>query len=275
MMRSVSRILPWALAQVMCLCLATPTYAQDEEVPAPESTEESEPPEGGEEESWGRVIVERTAFRSGPGPSFRQIGVARRGEAYRIVRRGTRGYWWEVERPDGTHAFVLGDTMLVYALGDSPGEPPRQLRIFAPAPIPDATGEMAILLSWLDGSGLIALRPSFLIAPEFAFEVDLDAAVSRAGRLFMAGIGGIVNLAPTLPVVPYLVGGGGIAYSAPNADSFLLDRGVIGMLYGGGGFRFCFKQRITLRVEARMRSFFEPDRYVVKPEVGGGITVFF
>ncbi len=241
--------------------------------PAPPS--ESPDADAGEDESWGRVIVERTALRSGPGPSFRQIGVARRGEAYRIIRRGTRGYWWEVERPDGTHAFVMGDTMLVYALGDSASEPPRQLRLFAPAPIPDAAGEIAIIFSWLDGSGLIAIRPSVLIAPEFAFELDLAAAVSRAGRLFMTGIGGIVNLAPRSPVVPFFVGGGGVAYSAPNADTFLLERGVIGMLYGGGGLRFCLKQRITLRVEGRMRAFFDPDRYVAKPEVGGGITVFF
>lgn len=243
-------------------------------LPAAPETESSEG-EADEDESWGRVIVERTALRSGPGPSFRQIGVARRGEAYRIIRRGTRGYWWEIERPDGTHAFVMGDTMLVYALGDSETEPPRQLRLFAPAPIPDANGEIAIIFSWLDGSGLIALRPSVLIAPEFAFELDLAAAVSRAGRLFMTGIGGIVNLAPRSPVVPFFVGGGGIAYSAPNADTFLLERGVIGMLYGGGGLRFCLKQRITLRVEGRMRAFFDPDRYVAKPEVGGGITVFF
>lgn len=259
------------------LSLTEVARAQDDAEPTPEP----EPPasydvtEDGEEETWGRVIVERTPLRSGPGPSFRQIGVARRGEAYRVVRRGTRGYWWEIVRPDGTHAFVLGDTMLVHALGDSPGDPPRELRVFAPAPLPDAQGEIAIVFSWIDGSGEIALRPSVLIAPELAIELDLAAAVSRAGRLFMTGIGGVVNLAPSLPVVPYFVGGGGIGYSAPNADTFLLERGAIGMLYGGGGFRLCFKQRITLRIEGRMRAFFDANRYVAKPEVGGGVTVFF
>lgn len=274
---SRSRRSLFALTLLAFVLETSGAHADDPEPePLPEESESSDPvAPAAEDETWGRIIVERTALRSGPGPSFRQIGVARRGEAYRIVRRGTRGYWWEIERADATHAFVLGDTMLVYDIGEQGGEPPRELRIFAPAPIPDASGEIAIVFSWLDGSGTIALRPSFLLAPEFGFELDLDVAVSRAGRLFMTGAGGIINLAPRSPVVPFFVGGGGVAYSAPNADSFLLDKGVIGMLYGGGGFRFCFKQRLTLRVEGRMRAFFEPDRYVVKPEVGGGITVFF
>lgn len=272
-MRAIAARHAWLL--VLGLGVLAPERAAAEPAP-PTSAAAPDTPEAPLRGLYGRVVVDESPLRTGPGVSFRQVGVARRGEVYRIVHRGTTGYWWEVERPDGTRAFVLGDAL--YAVELSPEEAHRGRflpRLFAPAPLPDSHGEISLGFGALGDAGLVTLRVGFLLAPTFGFELTGGAAVSSSGRLFLAGVGGVVNLAPRSPVVPYVAVGGGLARSAPNADSFLLDAGTLGMLYGGGGLRFCFQKRITLRVEARTYEFFEPDRQVTKQEWSGGLTVFF
>jgi hypothetical protein len=76
-------------------------------------------------------------------------------------------------------------------------------------------------------------------------------------------------------VIPFFALGGGVAYGDPNADAFLVRSGATGALYGGGGLRFAFRYRITLRLEARLWAFFDQNRYVAQEEYSGGLTVFF
>jgi hypothetical protein len=125
------------------------------------------------------------------------------------------------------------------------------------------------------GGGFLAVRPAIYIVPEFGFELTLAASVSEGGRTFIGGIGGIINLFPNSPIVPYLVVGAGISANDPNADTFLLESGSTAVAYGGGGLRFGFLYRITLRIEARAYGYFLPDLYVPQEEFSGGITVFF
>lgn len=225
-----------------------------------------------EVEVFARVVVDSTPLRSGPGSSFRQVGLAVRGDTFPVKKRATSGYWFQIERPDGTLAWVLGDAVYNHELGE--GDAPRN-RVFAPPPLRDARVEISATFGALGGGGFMAIRPTLLVAPVFGLEVTGAVAVSRAGRLLLVGGGGIVNLFPDWPVVPYFVVGGGMTVSDPNADTFLLESGSIPMLYGGGGLRFGFRQRLTLRIEARAYAFFEPGRYVAQEEYSGGLSVFF
>jgi hypothetical protein len=246
-----------------------------DEASAPDRDEEDAEDEGEEEDerAYARIIVDATPMRSGPGPSFRQVGTARRGEVYPIRQRASVGYWFQIERPDSTVAWVLGDA--VYVLGEGAEASHFLPRLFAPPPLPDARGEIAITFGALGGGGFMALRPSFLVQPAFGVELTAAASVSRAGRILLGTVGGIVNLAPRSPIVPYVVVGGGFAHSDPNADTFLLTSGTVGALYGGGGLRFAFRYRLILRAEVRAYAFIEPDRYVSDEEYSGGLTVFF
>ncbi|HEY8429634.1 MAG TPA: hypothetical protein VIL20_14720, partial [Sandaracinaceae bacterium] len=89
------------------------------------------------------------------------------------------------------------------------------------------------------------------------------------------GSGGpLINVFPNSPVVPFFTVGGGFAVSDPNADTFLLESGMVGVLYGGGGLRFGFRYRITLRIEGRGYAFFDENRIIGLVELSGGLTVF-
>ncbi len=228
-------------------------------------------------ELYARVIVDSTPLRSGPSSAYRRVGVALRGETFLVRRRSTQGYWFQIERPDGTLAWVMGDAVYNHevGLGDDTGGGPRRSRVFAPPPLLDAHVEIAADFGALGGGGFMAVRPTFVLAPEVGIEVTGATTVSRAGRLLIAGIGGVVNIFPRSPVVPFLAVGGGIAFSDPNADTFLLQSGSAAMLVGGGGLRFGFRQRITVRLGVRVYVFFEPDRYVTQEEYSGGLSVFF
>ncbi|HJK93702.1 MAG TPA: SH3 domain-containing protein [Polyangiaceae bacterium LLY-WYZ-15_(1-7)] len=225
-----------------------------------------------EVEVYARVVVDSTPLRSGPGSHYRRVGVALRGDTFEVRRRSTSGYWFQIERPDGTLAWVLGDAVYNHEVGevDVGGS-----SIFAPPPLMDSIVEIAADFGALGGGGFMAVRPTFLLAPQLGLEITGAASVSRAGRLYLAGVGGVVNVFPRSPVVPFIVVGGGAAISDANADTFLLESGATGMVYGGGGLRFGFKQRITLRIEARAYAFFEPGRYSAQEEFSGGLSVFF
>ncbi len=224
---------------------------------------------------YARVIVETTALRTGPGAGFRIVRIAEQGESFEVRERATRGYWFRVQMPDGSLAWIDGNTVFNHELGPRSRGSRFMALLFAPPPLMAAHGELAVQLGTLSGSGLMALRPTWLLAPTFGFEANLAASVGSAGRLFMAGAGGVVNIFPTWPVVPFFAVGGGFARAAPNADSFILNEGTSSMLYAGGGLRMGFRYRLIVRVEARSYAFFDADRLVAQQEVSGGLSAFF
>ena len=237
-----------------------------------------------EPELYARVIVDTTVIRSGPGSTYRRVYVAERNEVFPVRARSTRGgYWFQVELPDATLGWILGDTVYNHEVSEEEARGGRFLPgLFAPPPIPTATGELAVTFGLLGksfgfdgGGGFMAVRPSFYLDPTFGFELGAAASVSRGGRLFIGTVGGIVNIFPESPVVPFIVVGTGIAQSDPNADTFLLESGQTAAMYGGGGLRFGFKYRLTVRIEARAWAFYEPDVYVTQEELSCGLTVFF
>lgn len=228
---------------------------------------------------YARVIVDRTELRSGPGARFQTVRVGHRGDTFRIAQRSTLGYWFRVELPDGTFAWVHGHSVYNHRVSDEEASAGRFLpEVFAPPALPHALGELAIgfgVLGLAQPNGFMAVRPAFNLAPEFGFEMNLAGAVGAGGRLLLAAGGGLINLFPTSPIVPFMALGGGASLADPNADTFLLQSGTLGVLYGGGGLRIGFRYRITLRLEARAFAFIDENRIVLLEELSGGLTVFF
>ncbi len=222
-----------------------------------------------------QVIVDIAPLMSGPGQGYRRVGVAHRGEIYPIIARARTGHWLRIVQPDGTRVWIIGAAVQPLETDRGSEEAPFAPRLFAPSPLPEANAEIALQVGELLGGGFFAARPSWLIRPEFSLELTGAISASSAGRLFAFGLGAIVNLAPESPVHPFLVGGGGGAYGAPNADAFLLESGLTAMVYGGGGLRMVFRGRVIARIEARSYVFFEPDRFRSDEEISGGLSVFF
>lgn len=224
---------------------------------------------------YAQIVVDSSAVRTGPGVSFNRVYVAHRGEVLPVQERSTLGYWFRVQLPDGTSGWILGDT--VYTREPATGDHGCDFfcEVFAPPPLPTASGEIAVTFGALGTGGFMAVRPTWLLAPTFGIEADLLASVSPNGQLLVGGGGPVVNLFPSSAVVPFVTVGGGIAYSAPNADTFILTSGTTSALWGGLGLRIGFRYRITLRLEGRMYAFYTPDRYVVTQELSAGLTVFF
>jgi hypothetical protein len=224
---------------------------------------------------YARVVVGTAALRTGPGATFRIVRVASQGDTFPVQERGTRGYWLRVELPDGSLAWIQGDAVYTHEVGP-PSRWQRFLsKVFSPPPLLGAHGEIAVTLGTLDGSGFMAVRPAWVLAPAFAIEGNLAGSVGSSGRLFIGGIGGVVNVFPSWPIVPFFTVGGGLARALPNADTFVLGEGTRSTMYGGGGLRFGFRHRIVVRVEGRGYAFFDEGVLVAQQEVSGGLSAFF
>lgn len=257
-----------AAALTATLWLATTVAAQDDG-----GADGAELAEG----VFARVIVDRTELRSGPGASYQRVRVAERGDVFRVASRSSTGYWFQVELADGTFAWIHGDTVYNHQVAREQATGGRFAPdVFAPPPLPSAAGELAVAFGVLGlTNGFMAVRPAINVAPELELELNLAGSVGDFGRLLIGSGGPLINIWPRSPVVPFVTVGGGFAVSDPNADSFLLDSGIVGVLYGGGGLRFGFRHRITFRIEARAYAFFDENRIVAMEEISGGLTVFF
>ena len=226
---------------------------------------------------YARVIVDRTVLRSGPGGSFQRVRTASRGDVFRVQSRASTGYWFRVELPDGTFAWVHGDTVYNHQVTEEQATGGRFAPdVFAPPALPDASGELAVQFGILGFfNGFMAIRPALNVAPELELELNLAGSVGDGGRILIGSGGPLINLWPRSPVVPFFTVGGGFAVSDANADGFLVESGMVGILYGGGGLRFGFRYRITVRIEARGYAFFDENRITALEEISAGATVFF
>lgn len=224
---------------------------------------------------YARVIVTRAPLRTGPGPDFRVIQLAAHDDSFRVRGRAPVGHWVEIALADGTPAYVQGDAVWLFDAHEGERPPHEGSRIFAPPPLLRAHGEVAIVAGTLSGSGFLAVRPTYLVGPSFGFELSLAASVGGEGRLFLASVGGIVNLFPGWPVTPFFAVGGGGMYAAPNNDAFIFEAGGRSLAYGGGGLRFGFKRRIYVRIEGRGYALFDADHLTSQQEISGGLSAFF
>jgi hypothetical protein len=251
--------LRWLLGLLACSCQLLPGHSLAQE----------------QASAYARVLVDTTSILAGPDPSYRKIMSAHRDALLPVRARASRGYWLEVELPDGTSGFIRGDTVYVTTVSDAEANAGRFLpAVFAPPPLVEAHGEVALVGGVLGSGGLIALRPSWLLSPNFGFEATAAAAVAQGGRLLIAMLGPFVNLFPEAPVVPFFNLAGGVIASSPNADTFLLQSSSLVSVSAGAGLRIGFRYRLTLRLEARSYVFFETDRYVREEELSAGLSVF-
>ncbi|HKU43284.1 MAG TPA: SH3 domain-containing protein [Polyangiales bacterium] len=224
---------------------------------------------------FARVVVDRAEVRAGPGATYRRIYAARRDEVFPVRGRATQGYWFQIELPDGTTGFIRGDLVYNHEIGPEQRTSRFLPEVFAPPPLLEAHGEIALVGGALGGGGMLALRPTWLLDPSFGFELSAAAAVARGGRLLLAMVGPVVNVFPRSPIVPFFTVATGIVGSSPNADTFLLDAGSVMGISAGAGLRIGLRFRLTLRLEARSYVMFETDRYVRQEEFSAGLTVFF
>jgi len=223
-----------------------------------------------------RVMVESASVYSGPGSGFRRVYSAKRGDAFRVRGRASRGFWLRIELADGRQGFVLGQAVTTYVVSEDEAPDERPLPwLLSPSGLPLAHGELALIGGAPAHRGMFGGRVSYLFDPAFGVEVSGAVAVASSGRLVLATVGPIINFFPSSPLGLFATVQSGITASSPNADTFLLARGSIATLTGGIGLRLSLRYGLTLRIEARGHAFVEPDRYVTREEISGGLAVFF
>ena len=233
-------------------------------------------------EAYLRVIAQRAPIHTGPAPSYREIYVAERGEIFTVLERGTRGYWFRVELEDGTTGWIFGELVFPFEVVDSdnPGIFRRMGRairraILGPSPAPYTDVQVSFSAGILDREGLFLLRPAWLIDSRFA--VEAFAGLSPRGQkdIYLGGLGWTLRLAPGAAIGPYVNAGVGVARITPKADNFIDEKQTLMAVSAGGGFEITIKKQITLRLDFRNWTLFDPDEASNGQEYTGGLAIFF
>jgi hypothetical protein len=226
-------------------------------------------------EAFARVVVDESAFRSGPGVSHRVIYVAHRGETFAIEGREGTGFWLRVLLSDGRTAYVLGDTVEPISLAADAPDAPSRPGIFAPPVLTETRGGMALVAGLFDRGGYTELKPALVLAPQVAIEPYIGVALSSEGRRFIYGGGGTLNFAPDWAIAPYVhLGAGGITTS-PNQDARVLKGGTMAHARAGGGLLISLRFRILLRLEALHVVMFDSDYKANVQTYTAGLGTYF
>jgi hypothetical protein len=235
-----------------------------------------------EADAFLRVIAQKTPVHSGPGPSYREVYVAERGQVFTVLERGTRDYWFKVELDDGTSGWILGDAVFPFEVGED-GEiglfrrMGRAIRkaILGPSPAPFSHVGLSFSAGLLDKEGVFLLRPSWLIDPYWALEGFGGLSPRAEKDIFLAGLGFVLRLAPGAVIGPYVSVGLGAARIRPKADNFVDVEETLMALGAGGGLEITFKKQITLRLDARNWTLFDQNKSDNGQEYSGGLAIFF
>ncbi len=229
-----------------------------------------------------RVIAQKTPVHSGPGPGYREVYIAERGQVFTVLERGTRDYWFKVELDDGTSGWILGDAVFPFEVGEEPeigvfrrmGRAIRKA-ILGPSPSPYADVGLSFSAGLLDREGVFLLRPSWLIDPYWAIEAFGGLSPRSEKDIFLGGVGFVLRLAPGAVIGPYANIGLGAARIRPKADNFVDEEETLMALAAGGGLEITFKKQITLRLDARNWTLFDENKANNGQEYSGGLAIFF
>ena len=250
-----------ALAILVLLTLASPTFASD---------------------AYVRVISQAAPVHSGPSPTYREIFVAQRGDVFEVLERGTKGYWFRVELEDGTTGWIFGELVFPFEVVEEsdPGFFTRAWRgfrraVLAPSPVPYADVEISVSAGALDNEGLFLLRPGYMLDKYFALEGFMGLSPRGQEDLFLAGLGLTLRLWPGAAAGPYINIGTGAAYFRPKADNFTDEAETLMALSAGGGFEITFKKQISVRIDFRNWTLFDPDKASNGQEYSGGLAIYF
>ena len=233
-------------------------------------------------DAFARVVVEETALRSGPGVSHRVVYIAHRGETFIVESRKGSGFWLKVVTPDGRNGWVLGETVQPIAVRASAADRPSTPGFFAPPPLAEARGGLAILGGVLDerasrgvSNGYLELRPALVLGPTIGFEPYVGMALTENGNELLYGGAIALHFAPDWAIEPYATMGLGALSTFPNVDQFILRRETVWAARAGAGFLLALRMRILVRVEASNLTLFTEDSYRNAQIYQGGLGVYF
>ncbi len=233
-------------------------------------------------DAYLRVIAQQAPVHSGAASSYREVYVAERGDVFEVVERGTKGYWFKVVLEDGTTGWIFGELVFPFEVveGGERGALSRAWRAFrravlGPSPVPYADGEVSFSAGILDLEGLFLLRPAWMIDSHWAIEAFAGLSPRAQTDLFLGGVGWTLRLAPGAAVGPYVHAGVGTAYTRPKADNFIDVEETLMAMTAGGGFEITFKKQITVRLDFRNWTMFDPDQAYNAQEYTGGLAIFF
>lgn len=236
-------------------------------------------------DAYLRVISQQAPVHTGPGATYREIYQAERGEVFTVLERGTRGYWFRIELEDGTTGWIFGELVFPFEVVDEdrPGlfvRMGRSIRraILGPSPVVFSDVELSFSAGALEREGVFLFRPAWLLERHLALEGFIGLSPRKSIDLLMGGAGVTLRMAPGAAVGPYINASIGAVHRRPKVDNFgdeELTRKTLMGLAAGGGFEITFKKQITLRIDVRNWSFFDPDESNDGLEVSSGLAIFF
>jgi opacity protein-like surface antigen len=233
-------------------------------------------------DAYLRVISQRAPVHTGPSAQYREIYVAERGDVFEVLERGTRGYWFRIALDDGTTGWIFGELVFPFEVVEesAPGFFSRvgggiRRALLGPSPVPYSDVEISFSAGIIDREGAFLLRPAWLLDRYFALEAFIGLSPRRQEDLFLGGIGWTLRLAPGAAIGPFVNAGLGLGHLRPKADVFLDERETLYALAVGGGFEITFKKQITVRLDFRNWTLFDPDQASNGQEYSGGLAIFF
>lgn len=233
-------------------------------------------------EAFVRVISQRASIHTGPSARYREVYVAERGDIYEVLERGTQGFWFRVKLEDGTTGWVFGELVFPFEVVEDTdvGIFRRMGRaisaaILGPSPAPNADVELSFSAGALDFEGTFIFRPAWLIDPYFSLEGFIGLSPREQEDLFLGGLGATLRLIPGAAVGPFVHVGVGAGHFRPKVDNFTEDPETLFAVNAGGGFEITFKKQITLRLDFRNWTIFDPDQASNGQEYSGGLAIFF
>jgi hypothetical protein len=226
-----------------------------------------------------RVIVPRAPVRTGPGPAYRELYRAERGEVMPVVDRNA-SYWFRVVLPDGRFGWIYGEQVLPFTVdteerGAAHTWSVVKQAIFAPSPIPSSAIGLTFSGGALGGDGMFMFRPGVTLDAHFAVEAHVGEAVGSDGSLLVYGVDGNVLIWPIGPFVPFVALGAGGATSFPKVNGVTQASKSQFALDAGGGAALIVKKRIIFRFDVRNYTLFTANSTSNRQEYSGGLAVFF
>ena len=213
-----------------------------------------------------QVIAQEASVHTGPGPTY----------------RSTLGYWYRVELDDGTTGWIYGAFVVPV---EEPAEPPPGFfgrmwggikgALLGPPAVMGADVEVSFSAGVLGTEGLYLLRPAWLIDEYFALEGFFGLNARAQQDVFIGGLGWTLRMMPGATLGPYVHAGVGAAYVRPKVDNFADPQELLMAISAGGGFELTLKKQITLRLDFRNWTLFDPNQSSNAQEYTSGLAIFF
>jgi hypothetical protein len=233
-------------------------------------------------EAYLRVISHDAPVHTGPSGRYRSVYNAERGDVFEVLERGSQSYWFRVRLEDGTTGWIFGELVFPFEVVDGVEKGILERMggaisdaILAPSPVPLSDVEISFSAGTLDGEGTFLLRPAWLLDEYFALEGFMGLSPRQQEDLFLGGLGWTLRVLPGAAFGPYVNAGVGVAHIRPKADNFTQEQETLYAMVAGGGFEVTFKKQITLRLDFRNWTVFDPDQSSNGQEYSGGLAIFF